>query len=139
MPSSHPSGAEPERLHRQAGATRQLANREASVRHDPTVMSPAAGGNVIGLGLMVMAVGTTIKQLSDGPGISRYFYVRGSADGGFEFAPDDSIDIVRRRIDSFELESLTKDVKRLGYFTAGESVIGAYHDQASWTLWVTRF
>ena len=77
--------------------------------------------------------------MSEGPGVSRYFYVRGSASEEFQIINDDRIDILRNRIDSFEMKHLSRDVYREGYYHASESIIGAYHDQRDSTLWLVTF
>ena len=77
-------------------------------------------------GLIIMAVGTTIKQVSPGPGISRYFYLMGNVKGGFTLKDDP--DFLRARIDLFEMEQQKSEVaKKYGYFNFRGDVIGIYY------------
>lgn len=91
------------------------------------------------MGLMIMAVGTTIKQMSEGPGVSRYSYVRGSVKDEFQIINGEPVDIVRSRIDLFEMANLRKDFTRKGYYQASESIIGMYLDEANSELWLVEF
>ncbi len=104
--------------------------------NDRGMLGPLGGGV---MGLVIMAVGTTIKQMSEGPGVSRYFYLRGSPVDEFQIVSDDQVDIARSRIDSFEMNHLGEDFKRMGYYQASKSVIGAYHDKTNSTLWLVKF
>lgn len=88
-------------------------------------------------GLMIMAVGTAIRQIADGPGVSRYFYLRGSAKEPFQIVND--VDLVRSKIDSFEQDHLSLYFTRKGYFHSSESVIGTYFDYTNRELWLVEF
>lgn len=100
------------------------------------VQAPVMPG---GLGLMIMVIGTTIKQMSEGPGVSRYLYVRGSAKDEFQIVNAEAVDIVRNRIDLFEMANLKDDFTRNGYYQASESILGAYLDEANSELWLVEF
>ena len=89
------------------------------------------------MGLMIMAVGTAIRQIAEGPGLSRYFYLRGSSKEQFQIIND--VDLVRSRIDFFELAHLHFDLTRKGYFHSSESVIGTYFDEVNSELWLVEF
>ena len=91
------------------------------------------------MGLMIMAVGTTIKQMSEGPGVSRYLYLRGSEKDEFQIINGEPVDIVRSRIDSFEMANLRDDFTRKGYYQASESIVGMYLDEANSELWLVEF
>jgi hypothetical protein len=99
-------------------------------------MGPGMGGPA---GLLVMAVGTTIKQMSEGPGVSRYFYLRGSAEDEFQIISDGQVDIVRNKIDSFEMTHLSGDVRRMGYYQASASIIAVYHNKPTSEMWLIEF
>lgn len=96
---------------------------------------PLPSPNVIGL--VIMAVGTGIRQIAEGPGLSRYFYLRGSPKEQFQIIND--VDVVRSRIDSFEQAHLHADFTRKGYFHASESAVGTYFDEVNSELWLVEF
>jgi hypothetical protein len=86
----------------------------------PLVMANPAG-------LMVMIVGTAIKQMGEGPGISRYFYMQGNFDNGFNLLNDHK-EMMRNRIDTYELflQSQKKRYQRKGYYISPNSMLAFY-------------
>jgi hypothetical protein len=87
----------------------------------PLVMANPAG-------LMVMIIGTAIKQMSEGPGVSRYFYMQGNFDSGFSVLNDHSV-MMRNRIDTYELslQNERKKYLRKGYYKSSDNIFAFYH------------
>jgi hypothetical protein len=76
--------------------------------------------------ILPIVIGTTIRQLSEGPGISRYFYMAGNLSKGFAYSENSTL---RSKIDSFEMTH--PDQRNEGYFQAGDGVIAAYYNSKS--------
>jgi hypothetical protein len=91
---------------------------------DNGAMGPAGLGPVAGM--IVMAVGTTIKQVTPGPGLSRYFYLTGNVKGGFKLSENPQG--LRARIDSFEMAQQKEgSAKKLGYYKFDGYIVSAYY------------
>jgi hypothetical protein len=78
-------------------------------------------------GLMVMIVGTAIKQMGEGPGVSRYFYMQGNFDNGFDLLNDHK-QMMRNKIDTYELflQSEKKRYQRKGYYITSTNMMAMY-------------
>ena len=87
--------------------------------------------------LLVLAVGSVIKKINEGPGVSMYFYLRAVPNQAFEIRSD--LDIVHSRLDAFELANLNENFERKGYFQASDAVVGMYHDEVNSELWLVKF
>jgi hypothetical protein len=70
----------------------------------------SAHGATPALAIANLIIVTTAKQLREGPGISRYFYLIEDGLGGLKFSIDDP-SIARRHIDMFEISQLSKQSK----------------------------
>ena len=81
------------------------------------------------IGLLVMVVGTTAKQLGDGPGISEYFYNEWNSSSG-EFILNKDPGNARNKIDQYEIDMALKGVKYKykTYVPFQEGVLALYFD-----------
>lgn len=60
------------------------------------------------VGIMVSVIGTTIRQLRDGPGVSRYFYLEEEQGGGFGVIDLLSVPLLKQKIDAYEMSLIEK-------------------------------
>lgn len=107
--------------------------------YDDNGMQAAVSSNPL-LGLMIVAVGTAIRQLSDGPGISRYFYLTGNPANGFDFASDAIVNTIKEKIDLYEMDQqgLKINFWYKGYFDLNRNVMAVYQI-SSGKLFVVKF
>jgi hypothetical protein len=77
--------------------------------------------------LLTFFISTAVRQMREGPGVSRYFYLVEDGVGGFKYTIDEPT-IARRQIDMFEMTNLTKEkeCKYKGYTKLGTDVMGVY-------------
>lgn len=96
-----------------------------------TYFDSNGGGTVTGptpaLALLNFFVSTAVRQMLEGPGVSRYFYLVEDGVGNFKFTTDEPT-IPRRQIDLYEMMNLTKEknCKYKGYTKFGDDVLAVY-------------
>lgn len=88
--------------------------------------------------ILIFATNAVVRMVEDRHD-TRYFHVTGSPENEFRIVADDSIDMVRTRMDSFDLTHLTPDFRQMGYYRVSGSVIGAYYNRFESQLWLVRF
>lgn len=109
-------------------------NKNVKVR-GPIGLTPAA--------LITSIIMTTVKQLSDNSGLSKYFYFYGNAKEGFEFHTEDPLKGVQTQIDTFELTT-TSDKSKFRYkaiasHQSEHGIIGIYEDKVENDIKVVEF
>jgi hypothetical protein len=95
--------------------------------------SPAAA-------LLNFFISTAVRQMREGPGVSRYFYLVDDGVGGFKYTIDDP-SIARRQIDMFEMTNLTKEkeCKYKGYTKLGSDILGVYYNAGEGFIELTNY
>jgi len=103
---------------------------------DNGAMGPGGLDPITGMAKMI--IGTTIKQIAPGPGVSRYFYLQGNLNDGFTL--NDNSDCLRARVDAFETAQ-QKDAatKRKSYFKINGDIVAAYYLSKSNKLIFVKF
>ena len=109
-----------------------------------TYFDSNGGGGMVGptpaLALLNFFVSTAVRQMREGPGVSRYFYLVEDGVGSFKFTTDEPT-IARRQIDLFEMEYLTKEkeCKYKGYTKLGTNVMGVYFNSGIGAVELVNF
>jgi hypothetical protein len=95
--------------------------------------SPAAA-------LLNFFISTAVRQMREGPGVSRYFYLVEDGVGGFKYTIDEPT-IARRNIDMYEIANLTKEkeCKYKGYTKLGSDVLGVYYNAGEKAISLINF
>jgi hypothetical protein len=92
--------------------------------NDNGMMGPGIGGVA---GMMTMIVGTAVKQLSEGPGVHRYFYYEWNvATGTFQVRENPAEPLTAEKIDAYEI-GLKKRFKHKQYIDYKSSIAAIYH------------
>lgn len=99
------------------------------------------GGSNLMLSLMLFAATTAIRQVGDGPGESKYFYLRGKPEQTFNVTDEKSDSILRNRIDRFEIDEQDKEIRFdfKNYFQVGNSVLAVYKTKKEKSLRLVLF
>lgn len=100
----------------------------------------AAHGSTPALAIANLLIVTTAKQLREGPGISRYFYLIEDGLGGLKFSIDDP-SIARRQIDKYEISNLSKEskYKYKAYTQFNSNTLGVYYNSVEDNIEIINF
>lgn len=95
--------------------------------NDKGMQGPAGMASLAGL--LVMTVGTAIKQMNDGPGVSRYFYYSWSSDTN-KFSFNDSPNTNRSKLDAYEIAMGERKAKvtMKNYIEFRDGLLGIYYE-----------
>ena len=79
---------------------------------------------------------TTGRQLSDGSGVSHYFYYTGDLKNGFEYYSDDPFNGLRQKMDSFEMNPQYEHISSCFY---KKGILGIYYDRSDRKMKLIEF
>jgi hypothetical protein len=84
---------------------------------------------------------TAAKQLSDGPGISRYFYMKGNPVEGFNFIEGTKLVNTRERVDQFEIMRQNSGVRYESkqYIKNNDATFGIYYEADTHKITLYKF
>jgi hypothetical protein len=86
--------------------------------------------------LIAALIGTMTKQLSEGPGISRYFYLKIKPDNSSSMYTKDPENGIRQKIDNYEIDlnASQKGTHKIGYFQYKDGILGLYRKERVFRL-----
>ena len=97
------------------------------------MIMPAMGPAGLAAALIGAIVSNAVIQSLDGKAISRYFYMAGDPVKGFDFSANDADQIVKQKIDGYEIAQQEKGNRYgyKGYFQSENGIVAVYHNTTS--------
>ncbi len=98
-----------------------------------SMIMPAFGPAGIAAALIGAIVSNAVIQSLDGKAISRYFYMAGDPVKGFDFSSNDADQIVKQKIDGYEIAQQEKGNRYgyKGYFQSEKGIVAVYQNTTS--------